>query len=337
MVDSESDSDASFGSAADNKDSADDESFASESEGEAEAEPKDDLIDSDDSPIGSSGKKKAAGARKAGASISESKKRSSTPSKTKVQAKAAVNRKTVIDDSSDDDFVKPARKPPNKRAKQSQSDNADVDVEEKAVEPSAAGNNKRALSPVSVKTSSTISSSSSKKSSPKTSPKASPKASPKQAKKNSPPSKNINSNGNGSSSSSTSRTNSNSILPAVAVQPVPVNVRVEVDITRGPPVPTESGAKKLILAYLKQQNRPYSCIQIFDNLHKRIIKGTVEKVCDALAKTPDSGVLLKEYGKTKLYFPDQKGLEGASSAKLDQLDKQIQGQGQDVQQVRAMG
>lgn len=43
------------------------------------------------------------------------------------------------------------------------------------------------------------------------------------------------------------------------------------------PVTTEAAAKKLILQYLKVQNRPYSAIQIHDNLHGRIPKAVLER------------------------------------------------------------
>jgi hypothetical protein len=77
------------------------------------------------------------------------------------------------------------------------------------------------------------------------------------------------------------------------------------DITRGPNVTTESAAKKLILQYLKQQNRPYSAIQVYDNLHKRIAKPTVERCLTTLSDN-DGGLRVKEYGKAKIYFVDQK-------------------------------
>lgn len=76
------------------------------------------------------------------------------------------------------------------------------------------------------------------------------------------------------------------------------------DITRGPNITTESAAKKLILHYLKLQNRPYSAIQVFDNLHKRIAKPTVERCLTTLSET-DGGLRCKEYGKAKIYFFDQ--------------------------------
>lgn len=65
------------------------------------------------------------------------------------------------------------------------------------------------------------------------------------------------------------------------------------DITRGPDVVTESSAKKLILQYMKQQNRPYSAMQVFDNLHKRVAKSLTERALESLAKTPNSGILVK--------------------------------------------
>lgn len=79
------------------------------------------------------------------------------------------------------------------------------------------------------------------------------------------------------------------------------------DITRGANITTESAAKKLILQYLKLQNRPYSAIQVFDNLHKRIAKPTVERCLSTLSEN-DGGLRCKEYGKAKIYFFDQKNL-----------------------------
>lgn len=76
------------------------------------------------------------------------------------------------------------------------------------------------------------------------------------------------------------------------------------DITKGPPVTTEIAAKKLILQYMRQQNRPYSALQIHDNLHKRIPKPTVERVLTTLSGE-GGGLICKEYGKAKIYFVDQ--------------------------------
>jgi hypothetical protein len=77
------------------------------------------------------------------------------------------------------------------------------------------------------------------------------------------------------------------------------------DITQGAAVATEAGARKLIAQYLHQQTRPYSAIQVFDNLHKRVPKGTVEKVLQLLATDETAEVRSKEYGKLKLFWSEQ--------------------------------
>ena len=75
------------------------------------------------------------------------------------------------------------------------------------------------------------------------------------------------------------------------------------DITKGPAVATEASAKKLIQQYMTLQNRPYSAIQVFDNLHGRVPKSTVQKVLDSLTST--NVLNIKEYGKAKIYYVDQ--------------------------------
>ena len=102
------------------------------------------------------------------------------------------------------------------------------------------------------------------------------------------------------------------------------------DITRGPPVNSESQAKKLIVQYMKQQNRPYSAIQVFDNLHKRIPKSTVEKVLSVLSEQNSSsdgseGPVLrcKDYGKAKIYFYNQMQLPTLSDNEIGKIDAEI--------------
>jgi 26S proteasome regulatory subunit (ATPase 3-interacting protein) len=111
----------------------------------------------------------------------------------------------------------------------------------------------------------------------------------------------------------------------------------EEDITRGPEVTTENAAKKLILRYLKQQNRPYSAIQVFDNLHKRVTKGTTERVLDSLAKMEGGGIQVKEYGKNKIYWPDQKGMPVPTSSELRDLDGQIKAKASELSDIEKKG
>ncbi len=123
----------------------------------------------------------------------------------------------------------------------------------------------------------------------------------------------------GTASSSSSSSSSSSLsMPSL---PTSSKASSE-DITRGPDITTEAGAKKLILKYLRQQNRPYSVIQIHENLHKRIVKPTVERSLTSLSEVGGGGGLLcKEYGKAKIYFPDQSTMAVSfSAADLSRLD-----------------
>lgn len=92
-----------------------------------------------------------------------------------------------------------------------------------------------------------------------------------------------------------------------------------IDITQGPPITTDSAAKKLLLQYFRQQNRPYSALQVFDNLHKRIPKATLERVLGVLSG-PGEGLLSKEYGKARIYYPDQSTIASDhTAAQLEQM------------------
>lgn len=96
------------------------------------------------------------------------------------------------------------------------------------------------------------------------------------------------------------------------------------DISKGPPVTTDFSAKKLLVAYLQQQNRPYSAIQIYENLHKRIPKPNVERLLGALCDGDDAEVRCKEYGKAKIYFYNQaKVTVDFSESDLEKLDADI--------------
>jgi hypothetical protein len=105
------------------------------------------------------------------------------------------------------------------------------------------------------------------------------------------------------------------------------------DITRGPDITTESAAKSLIMRYMKLQNRPYSLLQIFENLHKRIQKSTLERCLHALCENqdPSNRLICKEYGKAKIYYPDQSAFMTLSNhemaliqSEIDRLSKEVE-------------
>lgn len=65
----------------------------------------------------------------------------------------------------------------------------------------------------------------------------------------------------------------------------------------------EKDAPGVVLEYMNAQNRPYSLINVFDNLHGAVKRAALSRVLDALA---DAGQLKsKVYGKAKIYWPDQ--------------------------------
>jgi hypothetical protein len=92
--------------------------------------------------------------------------------------------------------------------------------------------------------------------------------------------------------------------------------KASVDVSRGPDITTDAEAKRVILAYFKQQNRPYSAIQVYDNLHKRAAKSVIERALTNLCET-NAGLLCKEYGKAKIYFVDQNIFPAAPSGDID--------------------
>jgi hypothetical protein len=124
------------------------------------------------------------------------------------------------------------------------------------------------------------------------------------------------------------------------------------NLTTGGPVTTEAAAKKLISQYLKMQNRPYSAIQIHDNLHGRIPKAVTERalvyqytiierlrciinlnnhyftIKTSLSSGEGSDILCKEYGKCKIYFMNQ--ITCASSDFTDEQVQQLESENQEL-------
>lgn len=94
------------------------------------------------------------------------------------------------------------------------------------------------------------------------------------------------------------------------------------DFSRGADITTENEARKVILNYFKQQNRPYSAIQVYDNLHHRAAKSVVEKALTNLCDG-SNGLICKEYGKSKIYYVNQDILPKESDGDMDQIEEDI--------------
>lgn len=92
------------------------------------------------------------------------------------------------------------------------------------------------------------------------------------------------------------------------------------------------GPDKKILAYLREQNRPYSATDIFTNLHKAIGKTQVSKSLESLSKCGD--LVEKCYGKQKIYFVNQASLPGLGEGELRELESRLQGRSEAVSGLR---
>jgi hypothetical protein len=72
---------------------------------------------------------------------------------------------------------------------------------------------------------------------------------------------------------------------------------------------------------MKNQNRPYSLINIFDNLHGAIKKSQLQNILDSLTK--EEKLIMKLYGSTKIYLCNQNLFPSVSEEELNSLDKKI--------------
>lgn len=76
-----------------------------------------------------------------------------------------------------------------------------------------------------------------------------------------------------------------------------------------------------ILKYLTDQNRPYSAVDILNNLHKEFGKTCITRVLEQLAAS--GKIKEKVYGKQKVYVVDQTQLADVDDKELAAMDKKI--------------
>ncbi len=79
--------------------------------------------------------------------------------------------------------------------------------------------------------------------------------------------------------------------------------------------------KDAVLTYLTAQNRPYSVVDIVNNLHRQHGKTAVQKSLDLLVA--DGSVCEKLNGKQKAYVVNQDTLTAATESELEELDQTI--------------
>ena len=96
----------------------------------------------------------------------------------------------------------------------------------------------------------------------------------------------------------------------------------------------DAAAIKATLDYLNKQNRPYSAIDIFNNLHKEHGKTSIVKALESL--TASCKIREKTYGKQKVYVADQSQFPTASDAELKQMDGKINELAEKLRQSQAV-
>ncbi|XP_076340606.1 homologous-pairing protein 2 homolog [Tachypleus tridentatus] len=76
-----------------------------------------------------------------------------------------------------------------------------------------------------------------------------------------------------------------------------------------------------VLSYLSRQNRPYSVLDVFNNLNKEYGKTAVNKAIEQLAQ--DGKITEKTYGKQKIYFANQSQYPDVEENELNAMDAEI--------------
>eukprot|EP01016_Furgasonia_blochmanni_P023213 TRINITY_DN25129_c0_g1_i1.p1 TRINITY_DN25129_c0_g1~~TRINITY_DN25129_c0_g1_i1.p1 ORF type:complete len:189 (+),score=54.80 TRINITY_DN25129_c0_g1_i1:63-629(+) len=76
-----------------------------------------------------------------------------------------------------------------------------------------------------------------------------------------------------------------------------------------------------VFEYMTKANRPYSLINIHDNLHGQIKKGPLQKILDQLSS--DGQLKMKEYGKAKVYLLNQENIPEVDKGELENLNNEL--------------
>ncbi|KAJ7391908.1 PSMC3 interacting protein [Desmophyllum pertusum] len=84
---------------------------------------------------------------------------------------------------------------------------------------------------------------------------------------------------------------------------------------------SEEEASDAVLAYLNKQNRPYSVVDIFSNLHKEYGKTAIQRSVEKLAS---KGVITEKInGKQKVYAPKQDQFGDYDENEIKKIDENI--------------
>ncbi|KAF4138671.1 TBPIP/Hop2 winged helix domain-containing protein [Phytophthora infestans] len=88
------------------------------------------------------------------------------------------------------------------------------------------------------------------------------------------------------------------------------------------PKPMRAGdAEAAVLDYMRKTNRPYSLLNVFENMHRVIAKPSLTKLLDNLVVKEE--LASKTYGKAKIYYLNQNNLPVPSEEERLAIEEQI--------------
>jgi 26S proteasome regulatory subunit (ATPase 3-interacting protein) len=79
--------------------------------------------------------------------------------------------------------------------------------------------------------------------------------------------------------------------------------------------------EKSILDYMRAQNRPYSLLNVFDNMHAPFVKAQMQAALERLVA--EGHLVVKEYGAQKFFFCPQNSFGDCSLAATAGLEQEI--------------
>ncbi|ESO06399.1 hypothetical protein HELRODRAFT_64425 [Helobdella robusta] len=93
----------------------------------------------------------------------------------------------------------------------------------------------------------------------------------------------------------------------------------------------DAQAAPAVLEYLNKQNRPYSAVDVQNNLHNVYGKTAVVKALESLAA--DGKIKSKVYNKQVVFVADQNQLEDVNDAEMKQMDLNIAQISENIKQL----
>ncbi|KAL4158901.1 hypothetical protein PRNP1_004675 [Phytophthora ramorum] len=127
-----------------------------------------------------------------------------------------------------------------------------------------------------------------------------------------------------SASPSSSAVKKTSTSKAAAAKPT--NGKAPIAAKKSPAAPKPrpmkaDEAEAAVLDYMRKTNRPYSLLNVFENMHRAIAKPSLTKLLDNLVVKEE--LASKTYGKAKIYYMNQNNLPVPSEAECLALEEQI--------------